>query len=128
MSSHYVPAAKGHDPSREDSKYKQPRWCPSSLTRTQKRRLQRLRSKKRCEQESRKKDDGTLSQAKPMTSPRKEWKLKVIAEPKVQAPILGEPISTSGLTNFGSTETVDASKNYPSTQIAEDTSKKLSPS
>ena len=28
---------------RQDSKYLQPRWCPSGLSRTQKRRLQRLR-------------------------------------------------------------------------------------
>jgi len=32
-------------------KYHQPRWCPSGLTRTQKRKLQRLRNKEKKEQE-----------------------------------------------------------------------------
>ena len=32
-------------------KYHQPRWCPSGLTYTQKRKLQRLRNKEKKEQE-----------------------------------------------------------------------------
>ena len=48
LSSHSVPAAKGVL-SHEDCKYKQSRWCRSGLTRTQKRRLQRLKFKERCE-------------------------------------------------------------------------------
>ena len=32
---------------KQDSKYLQPRWCPSGLSHTQKRRLQRMR-KKEC--------------------------------------------------------------------------------
>ena len=36
---------------RQDSKYSQPRWCPSGLSRTQKRRLQRLRKQETMGQE-----------------------------------------------------------------------------
>jgi len=36
---------------RQDSKYLQPRWCPSGLSRTQKRRLQRLRKQETMGQE-----------------------------------------------------------------------------
>ena len=36
---------------KQDSKYLQPRWCPSGLTHTQKRRLQRMRKKEAMEQQ-----------------------------------------------------------------------------
>ena len=36
------------------SKYSQPRWCPSGLTRTQKRKLQRLRCQEKKGQEAKK--------------------------------------------------------------------------
>jgi hypothetical protein len=35
---------------KQDSKYLQPRWCPSGLSHTQKRRLQRMRKKEAMEQ------------------------------------------------------------------------------
>ena len=35
----------------QDSKYLQPRWCPSGLSHTQKRRLQRMRKKEAMEQQ-----------------------------------------------------------------------------
>ena len=35
-----------------DSKYLQPRWCPSGLSNTQKRRLQRMRKKESMEQQA----------------------------------------------------------------------------
>ena len=38
-------------------KYHQPRWCPSGLTHTQKRKLQRLRNKEKKEQEEEKMRD-----------------------------------------------------------------------
>ena len=127
-SSQCVPVAKGIDPSHEDCKYEQPKRRHSDLARIQKRRLQRLRSKKRSEQESRKEDSGTLIQAKPMTSPRKEWKPKVIAEPKVPTPILVESISTAGLVDCDDAATVETSKYYPCIQVIESTYKELSPS
>jgi hypothetical protein len=35
-----------------DPKYSMPRWCPSGLTRSQKRKLQRLRAKENQEKEA----------------------------------------------------------------------------
>ena len=37
---------------KQDSKYIQPRWCPSGLSHTQKRRLQRMRKKESMEQQA----------------------------------------------------------------------------
>jgi hypothetical protein len=37
-----------------DPKYSMPRWCPSGLTRSQKRKLQRLRAKENQEKEAEK--------------------------------------------------------------------------
>jgi len=36
---------------KQDSKYLQPKWCPSGLSHTQKRRLQRMRKKESMEQQ-----------------------------------------------------------------------------
>ena len=36
---------------KQDSKYLQPRWCPSGLSHTQKRRLQRMRKKESMEKQ-----------------------------------------------------------------------------
>ena len=47
-------------------KYHQPRWCPSGLTHTQKRKLQRLRNKEKKEQEAEKMRDEHLNKYKPM--------------------------------------------------------------
>jgi len=37
---------------KQDSKYIQPKWCPSGLSHTQKRRLQRMRKKESMEQQA----------------------------------------------------------------------------
>src|SRR4026207_2139175 len=47
-------------------KYHQPRWCPSSLTHTQKRKLQRLRNKEKKEQEKEKMRDEDFNRYRPM--------------------------------------------------------------
>ena len=54
---------------KQQSKDIQPRWCPSGLSRTQKRRLQRLRKQGAIEQQIEEKP------AKPMRT-RKEWRPK----------------------------------------------------
>ena len=47
-----VDCSKKNEKSKEqDSKYLQPRWCPSSLSHTQKRRLQQMRKKESMEQQ-----------------------------------------------------------------------------
>ena len=57
-------------------KYHQPRWCPSSLTHTQKRKLQRLRNKEKREQEEEKLRDEDFNRYKPMFPQGKVWKIK----------------------------------------------------
>jgi hypothetical protein len=42
--------SKGGHKDNDESKYSQPRWCPSGLTHTQKRRLQRMRKQGSMEQ------------------------------------------------------------------------------
>ena len=47
-------------------KYHQPRWCPSGLTHTQKRKLQRLRNKEKKEREAEKLRDEHFNRYRPM--------------------------------------------------------------
>ena len=48
---HDIDCSKADDKgSKRDSKYLQPKWCPSGLSHTQKRRLQRMRKRKSMEQ------------------------------------------------------------------------------
>jgi hypothetical protein len=53
-----------------DSKYLQPRWCPPDLTRTQKRKLQRLRFVEMWEMEQEKRRDELFDEIKPRTLPK----------------------------------------------------------
>ena len=75
----------------EEDKYHQPRWCPDGLSRSQKRRVQRLRSLEEAEAQYL----HTLRKARPdlaakiqrtleteMRPPRKEWRVK---QPKADA-------------------------------------------
>ncbi|TKC12035.1 hypothetical protein FA727_23635, partial [Robertmurraya kyonggiensis] len=65
-----------------------PRWCPEGLTRTQKRKLQRLRFRERQEQELEKQRDEFFNQSRPMIPQRKEWKPKEdpqVVQPAAQA-------------------------------------------
>jgi hypothetical protein len=60
-----------------DPKYSMPRWCPSGLTRSQKRKLQRLRAKENQEKEAEKIFNGTHPQYPP---PQKRWRPKAVEE------------------------------------------------
>jgi len=62
-------------------KYHQPRWCPSGLTHTQKRKLQRLRNKEKKEQEEEKKRDEDFNRYRPMFPQSKVWKAKTANQP-----------------------------------------------
>ena len=57
-------------------KYHQPRWCPSGLTHTQKRKLQRLHNKEKKEQENEKMRDEDFNRYRPMFPLSKVWKVK----------------------------------------------------
>jgi hypothetical protein len=58
-----------------DPKYSMPRWCPSGLTRSQKRKLQRLRAKESQEKEAEKIFNDTHPQYPP---PQKRWRPKAV--------------------------------------------------
>jgi hypothetical protein len=60
-----------------DPKYSMPRWCPAGLTRSQKRKLQRLRAKEHQEKEAEKIFNDTHPQYLP---PQKKWRPKVVEE------------------------------------------------
>jgi hypothetical protein len=56
-----------------DPKYSMPRWCPAGLTRSQKRKLQRLRAKERQKKEAEK----TFNDTHPLyPPPQKKWRPK----------------------------------------------------
>jgi hypothetical protein len=58
-----------------DPKYSMPQWCPSGLTQSQKRKLQRLRAKENQEKEAEKIFNDTHPQYPPL---QKRWKPKVV--------------------------------------------------
>jgi hypothetical protein len=60
-----------------DPKYSMPRWCPAGLTRSQKRKLQRLRAKESHEKEAEKIFNDTNPQ---YPTPQKKWRPKAIEE------------------------------------------------
>ena len=60
-----------------DPKYSMPRWCPAGLTRSQKRKLQRLRAKESQEKEAEKIFNDTHPQYPP---PQKKWRPKAVEE------------------------------------------------
>jgi hypothetical protein len=60
-----------------DPKYSMPRWCPSGLTRSQNRKLQRLRAKENQEKEAEKIFNDTHPQYPP---PQKRWRPKAVEE------------------------------------------------
>jgi hypothetical protein len=60
-----------------DPKYSMPRWCLSGLTRSQMRKLQRLRAKENQEKETKKIFNDTHPQYPP---PQKRWKPKAVEE------------------------------------------------
>jgi hypothetical protein len=60
-----------------DPKYFMPQWCPARLTRSQKRKLQRLRAKESQEKEVEKIFNDTHPQYPP---PQKKWRPKAVEE------------------------------------------------
>jgi hypothetical protein len=67
-----------------DPKYSMPRWCPAGLTRSQKRKLQRLRAKESQEKEAEKIFNDTHPQYPP---PQKKWRPKAVEEKQMATKI-----------------------------------------
>ena len=63
------------------SKYFQPRWCPSGLTRTQKRKLQRLRCLEKKGQEAEKQRVEQFNKCRPISPQSKVWRVKLDDQP-----------------------------------------------
>jgi hypothetical protein len=84
-----VVAANDHEASGSgsNSKYFLPRWCPPGLTRTQRRKLQRLRFQEKREKELEKQRDEALNQYRPMVPQGKEWRVKTSFEPAPVRPV-----------------------------------------
>jgi hypothetical protein len=72
-----------------DSKYLQPGLCPPSLTRTQKRKLQRLWLVEMREKEQEKRRVQLFDEIKPRTLPKQEWKWKEAPQSSVAEPAAG---------------------------------------
>jgi len=76
------------------SKYYQPRWCPPGLTRTQRRKLQRLRAQVKKEQEFKRLRDKQSNHYRPMVPQGKVWRVKTVDQPARSV----EPPQAIGLT------------------------------
>ena len=76
------------------SKYHQPRWCPSGLSHSEKRKLQCLRRQEQKEQEAEKLRDEHFNKYRPMVPQGKEWR----AKPIMQSAGPVEPPQVIGLT------------------------------
>jgi hypothetical protein len=61
-----------------DPKYTQPKFCPPGLTRTKKRRLQRMRNQEKVEHTTEKWRDGVFDKTHPL--PSKRWMLKKVQD------------------------------------------------
>jgi hypothetical protein len=72
-----------------DPKYCMPRWCPAGLTRSQKRKLQRLRAKESQEKEAEKIFNDTHPQYPP---PQKKWRPKAVEEKQTVTKIENQTI------------------------------------
>ena len=70
-----------------DPKYSMHRWCPAGLTRSQKRKLQRLRAKESQEKETKKIFNDTHQQYPP---PQKKWIPKAVEEKQTATKIENE--------------------------------------
>ena len=82
------------------SRYFQLRWCSSGLTRTQKRKLQRLRCQEKKGHEVEKLKAGQLNKCRPIIPQSKVWRVKSADQP---AGPIGPPLPT------GLTDTADRS-------------------
>ena len=75
-------------------KQPQPKWIPSGLSRSQKRRLQRLRAISQKEKEAEDVENKTCNNLEPRTAPRQVWRPK---EVKVKRPVISHSRDTSNL-------------------------------
>ena len=94
-------AANDHEASSSQSHHFLPKWCPTGLTRTHRRKLQRLRFRERREQELEKQRDEFFNQNRPMIPQRKEWRPKEDAQPDISQAVrpAAQVVQTAGSTD-----------------------------
>lgn len=90
------PMANDHEASTSkaksrDPKYTQPKWCPFCLTKAQKRRLQRMRSHEKEEQEAEKLSDKLFNESCPMVPPKQVRRPKQKENMAASALIIATP-------------------------------------
>src|SRR3954462_5094090 len=59
-----------------DPRYTQPKWCPPGLSKSQKRRLQRMRNHEKVDQEAEKLRDEWFNKERPMVLVANVWRPK----------------------------------------------------
>ena len=72
-----ISAANDNEASSSKSQYFLPKWCPPGLTRTQRRKLQRLRCQERKEKEAEQQRDEYFNKHGPMFPQKQEWRVKM---------------------------------------------------
>lgn len=102
-----VPAANDHEASSSRSQYFLTKWCPLGLTRTQRRKLQRLRCHERKEKELEQHRDEYFNKCRPMIPQKKEWRVKIDEQSKT-TPQAIRPGGAGGLTSCDIEATVQA--------------------
>ena len=96
-----------------DPKYSMPRWCPSGLTRSQKRKLQRLRAKENQEKEAERIFNDTHPQYPP---PQKRWRPKAVEKSQTATKIVNK---TTTVQFFAGMADSPAIKTGPTVQDAD---------
>jgi hypothetical protein len=74
----------------------QPRWCPARLSKTQRRRLHKLRKAEIEKDKEEKEHDEWFNAARPMTTPKMTWREKRLAWEE-RAPAK-RPVAIQGMT------------------------------
>jgi hypothetical protein len=87
-----ISAANNHEASTSstkkiDPKYTQPRWCPLGLSKTKKRRLQRMRTQQKEEEKSEKYRDEFFNLFRPVINPKQVWKPKIDEKTATPPPV-----------------------------------------
>jgi hypothetical protein len=95
-----------------DPKYSMPRWCPAGLTRSRKRKLQRLRAKESQEKEAEKVFNDTHPQYPP---PQKKWRPKAIEEKRTDTKIENQTTLVQHLAGMADSSASKAGQSAPGT-------------
>jgi hypothetical protein len=93
-----------------DPKYSMPRWCPAGLTRSQKRKLQRLRVKESQEKEAEKIFNDTHPLYPP---PQKKWRPKAVEEKQTATEMENQTTPAQHLAGMADSTTSKAGQSAP---------------